>query len=220
MPTPIIGSSQLTTAQMNQFLRQVNPSVPDLAAVFLQIGREYGIRGDIAFAQSILETNYFRFTGDVRADQNNFAGIGATGTPARGAAFPTPEAGIEAQMQHLYAYATTAPLPPNKSVIDPRFQLVKRGSAPNWEDLSGKWATDLNYGSNILQIYQEMSTLQPTPQFPDLSSSHWAYPSIDKAVRLGLLKGYENGEFRPDQSVSRAELSVVLDRFLSLIRNS
>lgn len=217
MPTSVFGASRLSAARMMQFLRQINPTAPDLAAAYLQIGSEYGIRGDIAFAQSILETDYYRFTGDVHPEQNNFAGIGATGSGTRGAAFSTPQAGIEAHLQHLYAYAATASLPPAKLLLDPRFHLVNRGSAPNWEDLSGKWAADLNYGTKILQIYQEMSGFPQDVHFPDLSASHWAYPSIERAVQLGLLQGYENGEFRPNQPVSRAELAVALVRLVNTV---
>lgn len=121
MTTPILGTPQATSSKMTNFVRQVNPVAPDYAVTYLAIGSQYGVRGDIAFAQVVLETDYLRFTGNVRADQNNFAGIGAIGSGTRGASFPTPEAGIEAHIQHLYAYATTAPLLPGKTLS--RFPL-------------------------------------------------------------------------------------------------
>ena len=49
------------------------------------------MRGDIAFAQAILETDYFRFTGVVKAHQNNFCGLGSTGPDNPGATFDTPQ---------------------------------------------------------------------------------------------------------------------------------
>ena len=58
-----------------------------------------------------------------------------------GAFFDSPADGVEAHIQHLYAYATTAPLPSGKELLDPRFVLVKRGCATCWIDLGGKWAT-------------------------------------------------------------------------------
>jgi N-acetylmuramoyl-L-alanine amidase len=74
----------------------------------------------------------------VNRGQNNFAGIGATGGDVRGASFSTPEEGVLAHLQHLYAYATTNPLPTQYSLVDPRFHLVQRGSAPTWTALNGK----------------------------------------------------------------------------------
>ena len=160
MPTPILGNPELTAFQLRNYLYQINPSAPDYANWYISLGHKYGVRGDIAFCQALLETGYFRFGGAVLPTQNNYAGLGATGGGARGVVFPTPQAGIEAQMQHLYAYATTYPLPANTVQLDPRFQLVNRGSARNWEDLSGRWAVDADYGDRILSIWQDMRTTQ------------------------------------------------------------
>ena len=41
---------------------------------------------------------------------------------------------------------------------------------------------------------------------------HWAREDIDWAISKGLLKGYPDGTFRPDQPVTRAELAVILRR--------
>ena len=76
---------------MNTYVRSINPNAPLLGDFYKTLGEYYGIRGDVAFAQAMHETDYFRFTGDVRNGQNNFAGIGATGGGARGASFSTPE---------------------------------------------------------------------------------------------------------------------------------
>lgn len=160
MPTPLLGQPVATAFQLQNYLHQVNPNAPDLATWYLSIGLKYGVRGDIAFCQSILETNYWRFGNLVRADQNNYGGIGAVGGEERGAIFSTPQAGIEAQIQHLYAYGTTLPLPANTVPLDPRFGLVARGSVVNWEGLSGHWATDPNYGVKILAIYQDLLATQ------------------------------------------------------------
>lgn len=42
-------------------------------------------------------------------------------------------------------------------------------------------------------------------EFPDLNSSHWAYPAVSTLVADGTVKGFEDGEFKPDKTVSRAE---------------
>ena len=49
-----------------------------IAALYKKHGEALGIRWDYAFYQMVLETNHLMFNGDVRARQNNFAGIGAS----------------------------------------------------------------------------------------------------------------------------------------------
>lgn len=152
---PIMQPRRATVEQMEKFVHDVNPAAPFLAEIFIKIGDMEGVRGDIAFAQSILETNYFRFTGTVKPEQNNFAGIGTTGPEVLGAYFQTAEEGIRAQIQHLKAYASKEQL--RTPLIDPRFNLVKRGSAPNWQDLDGKWAVPgEGYGKAIINIWNRI----------------------------------------------------------------
>ncbi|WP_251026480.1 N-acetylmuramoyl-L-alanine amidase [Bacillus sp. ISL-46] len=153
----ILGPTFLTPEQMNQFVKKVNPNAPELGQFYQTLGKYYGIRGDVAFAQAIHETDYFRFTGVVNPEQNNYSGIGATGGDTRGASFENQEEGVLAQLQHLYAYATAKPLPDQYPLVDPRFHLVDRGSAPTWTALNGKWAVPgTTYGQSILNLYEKM----------------------------------------------------------------
>lgn len=46
--------------------------------------------------------------------------------------------------------------------------------------------------------------------FYDVPNHHWAYGYIETAYRRGLLSGYGNGFFRPEQEVTRAQLSKML----------
>lgn len=129
-----------------------------LAHQFLEEGAIEGIRGDIAFCQSIKETGWFRFGGQVLPEQNNFAGIGATNNSpvGKGAWFETARLGVRAQIQHLKAYANDAALV--NPCIDPRFGLVTRGAADNqWTGLNGRWAVPgKGYGESILTLWEEM----------------------------------------------------------------
>jgi len=63
-------------------------------------------------------------------------------------------AGIRAHIQHLKAYASDQKLA--NPVIDQRFKFVKRGSAPVVHKLTGKWATDKNYGEKIHRLLEKM----------------------------------------------------------------
>lgn len=45
---------------------------------------------------------------------------------------------------------------------------------------------------------------------------HWAKAVVDQATMLGIVSGYPDGTFRPNDEVSRAEFSVMLGRGLNL----
>ncbi len=144
------------------YLKAKNPkvaqSVLDMVSLYLSEGAAEGVRGDIAFAQSCLETGNFAFSGSaVTLDQNNFCGMGVTANGMKGNSFDTPQFGIRAQVQHLKAYASTEPL--KNKCIDPRFKYVARGCAEVVEWLGQKenpqrkgWATGAGYGEKILTI--------------------------------------------------------------------
>ena len=46
--------------------------------------------------------------------------------------------------------------------------------------------------------------------FTDLDENHWAYPHVSALVESGVINGYEDGTFRPDANVTRAELAKLL----------
>ena len=169
MSTKIMGQAQASIEQMRAYIKKVNPKAPEsvLAMIPLYIteGALEGVRGDIAFAQSCLETGNFTFKGSaVTLDQNNFCGMGVTSTGVKGSSFKTPKEGVRAQIQHLKAYACDDAL--EQRCIDPRFTYVKRGCAPyvEWlgiqENPSGAgWAAGKGYGEKILKILN--SILKP-----------------------------------------------------------
>lgn len=158
--TPILGTEAVTVEQCTQFIRKVNPNAPDLAPIYERIGKAMGIKWGYAFAQMIKETGYLKFGGDVKPEQNNFAGIGATGGVG-GASFVNAEYGVAAHLQHLFAYASTQPLPSNILKVDPRFDLVKRGLCLTWESLNGHWAVPgVGYGEDIVKIHDAIAKEQ------------------------------------------------------------
>ena len=160
--TKIMGAAVATADQMRAYIEAKNPkvaqSVLDMVPLYLSEGAAEGVRGDIAFAQSCLETGNFAFAGSaVTLDQNNFCGMGVTANGMKGNSFDTPQLGIRAQVQHLKAYASTEPL--KNECIDPRFKYVARGCAEvvEWlgqkENPQGKgWATGAGYGEKIVII--------------------------------------------------------------------
>lgn len=155
----ILGKSVLTADQLYNYIKKNNPDFNyAIPYAFIKLGEIYGIRGDIACCQSIVETGWFKFIGSsVSPEQNNFCGLGATGNGAAGCKFDTVEIGVEAQLQHLYAYACTQDIPTGRKLYDPRFKYVTRGIAPRWVDLNNRWCTGPDYGEKILAIYKQIS---------------------------------------------------------------
>lgn len=45
-------------------------------------------------------------------------------------------------------------------------------------------------------------------------TGHWAEADIKKVTRAGYMNGYDNGEFRPNDSISRAEVAAVISRMM------
>lgn len=160
--TPIFGAAEVSQEQMVNFIRRHNPlpkltcALEEIVAYYYEEASHEGIRPDLALAQALLETGFFRFGGDVVPEQNNFAGIGTTGGGARGAWFESARIGVRAHIQHLLAYTTTRE--PARPLVDPRYELVRAlpqyfAQCATWESLGGKWAIPgADYGQKIVRI--------------------------------------------------------------------
>lgn len=131
-------------------------TINQFAQIFYEEATAEGVRAEVAFIQCMKETGFLKYGGDVLPNQYNFAGIGATGA-VHGASFSNVRMGIRAQIQHLKAYGSISPL--TNPCVDPRFNLVKRGSAQYVEWLGIKenpngygWATSKSYGHDIVSM--------------------------------------------------------------------
>ena len=170
--TKIASSPVATAEQMIAYVKAKNPnvaqSVINMIPLYLSEGKTEGIAGDIAFAQSCVETGNFAFpqtTCKVTIDQNNFAMMGVTTAESKGESFESPQIGIRAQVQHLKAYANSDALV--GECVDPRFKYVVRGVAPYVEWLGMKenpqgrgWASSAGYGKKILDVLKAVKEMQ------------------------------------------------------------
>lgn len=139
------GYADLTAAPVRQ-----------LAAWYVDDGRREGVRGDVAFAQAVLETGGFSSPDAV--ELNNYAGIGHCDTCASGWTFPSPHDGVDGQLELLQIFSGGSapdPMAPVLAALVPA-QEARRGCCSSWQSLTGIWATDPTYGSQILGIYQQM----------------------------------------------------------------
>ena len=160
----IMGGAVATQEQCVRYLLKHNPnpklnvSPQELVSYYYEEGSRTGIRPDIAFAQALKETGYFRYGGTVIPAQNNYCGLGTTSATVQGAYFATPRLGVLAHIQHLLAYASVEP--PQDNIVDPRYELVRRSYGSNtltqWKDLNGRWAVPgVGYGQSILEDYYQ-----------------------------------------------------------------
>ena len=129
--------------------------------IILEEANAENVRGEVVFAQAMLETGWLKYDGDADIRQFNFAGLGTTGDGVKGISFPDVRTGIRAQVQHLKAYASTDGL--NQACVDERFDYVTRETAPYVEWLGiqenpygSGWAAGKDYGSKLRKILTDL----------------------------------------------------------------
>lgn len=234
--TEIMGEAHATAQQMALFCRSKNAepkltscTLEQLAEIFLEEGKAEGVRGDVAFAQSLHETGCFKFGGIVLPSQNNYAGIGALNGNATGqaATFPDPRTGVRAQIQHLKAYASTEPLV--NTCVDPRFSLVTRGSAPYVEWLgaadnpNGKgWAVPgSGYGANVVKLLGQIMAQEapgspsPAPE-PDPLANYpdWQRNGLTAPVKAGVINSPDYWANKFGEAIKVGEIIGILGKMM------
>jgi len=177
----LMGETTLSASQMASWWRaqrytpNLTVTIDELAQMYVEEGTAEGVRGDVAFAQAVLETGGFR-----SAPGNNFAGMGWCDTCATGRVFPTARDGVRAQIQHLRNYGDQlsrasqlahpasvywyAPSSLSQAVANQNFDtFFAKGWALTWNQMGhGNWATDPNYSDKVMKIYASMVAFAST----------------------------------------------------------
>ena len=149
------------------------PDILTFCTMYFEEAESEGIAVEVAFAQAMKETGWLQFGGVIKAEQYNFAGLGATDGSATGADFSSygsesVRMGIRAHIQHLKAYASEKITEDTLKYecVDPRFKYVKKGSAKYVEWLGQKenpegygWAVSTNYGISIVQMIEKIKKM-------------------------------------------------------------
>ncbi|ARU59702.1 hypothetical protein CBW65_00570 [Tumebacillus avium] len=84
---------------------------------------------------------------------------------------------------------------------------------------------DLPYNAPARPTPQPGTPATPTPATPTNPAPSqevlpaWAEESIRQVIEWGVMTGYEDGTWRPNQAVTRAEMASVLVRFYNFIRS-
>jgi hypothetical protein len=168
---PVMGDAWLSADELAAWFKATYPpaalapgtTIDDLARLYIVEGNAERVRGDVAFAQSIVETGAFQV-----AAGNNYAGIGACDSCKGGLIFATPLDGVRAQIQLLENYADpdsraqSLANPPSPGLYgsDPQRaaalydSFFAKGRAPLWNVMgNGNWATDPNYADKVIAVF-------------------------------------------------------------------
>jgi flagellum-specific peptidoglycan hydrolase FlgJ len=168
---PVLGQPQLTAVQIASWFHSTGrtyrlaggTTIDQLAQMYIEEGNSEYVKGDVAFAQAVLETGFFKSALD-----NNYAGIGACDSCAGEIAFPSPRDGVRAQIQHLRNYsdpgsrAAKLSHPPEpalygRDAVHNYDTFFAKGTAQTWQVMGkGNWATDPFYATKVIGIYIQM----------------------------------------------------------------
>jgi hypothetical protein len=179
---PVLGQARLDAHQIAGWFHSTgvqanlasSTTIDQLAQIYAEEGAATNVRGDLAFAQAIIETGSFG-----HATDNNYAGIGACDSCHGEPAFPSPRDGVRAQVQLLRSYAdpdstsTNLGNPPDPTLFgtDPATaaatfdHFALKGKVPLWNLMGhGNWATDPNYAGKVLRVYAAMLAFVANPR--------------------------------------------------------
>ncbi len=171
---PVLGPPTLTAPELAAWFKSTGQhahlsgttTIDDLADMYIQEGLDENVRGDLAFAQAVIETGSFGHALD-----NNYSGIGACDSCTSELLFPTPRDGVRAQIQFLLNYAdpnsraANLKHPPDATLYSPDpvkaaamfDSFFGKGDAPVWNIMgNGNWATDPLYAGKVLAVYGKM----------------------------------------------------------------
>ncbi|WP_379156280.1 carboxypeptidase regulatory-like domain-containing protein [Paenibacillus sp. sgz5001063] len=130
------------------------------------------------------------------------------------------------------------------SFLENKVELASQSSAPlQFSDAKGHWAeqtitafvklgaiqgngsgdfvpngniTRTEFAIILARVFNiQTGTAVSSPSFTDITG-HWGSDAILKLAQAGVVKGYADSTFRPDQSISREEMVVILTRILNL----
>ncbi|MGN7472012.1 S-layer homology domain-containing protein [Brevibacillus brevis] len=109
------------------------------------------------------------------------------------------------QPEEIIVVVTVPDVPKDPEVI--KIPLNKKGGEKDsGGDKAGSGSTG-GLGSDSIKVTM--------PVFKDIVD-HWARDDIQFMAALGLLKGYPDGTFKPEKSISKAEFAALLSRAIQL----
>ena len=174
LKTPIMSRTKTSILQAQAWAikKGAHKRFVDVAEYYWEYGELTGINPEILYVQAAKETSFGRYTGQVKPEMNNWAGIkaaNATGdTTYDHEVFPTPEDGVRAHFNHMGIYCGVDPI----GEPHPRWYSTRTaawaGTVKYIEDTSGKWAPNPDYGISIVRDYLNPLYETPIPREEDM----------------------------------------------------
>ena len=120
----------------------------------------------------------------------------------------TPDVGISdyklKESDYVYVYYTdnyTAAYNPS----GPSYDNEPSGGGTSGGSIGGLPGGIITGGSGSTPTPAPAATAKPQISFSDVPEAHWAYNAIISAAEKGVVSGYNDGSFKPDDYVTRAE---------------
>lgn len=157
--TYLIAPSEATLLQAQEWARKrgATEAFIEGAQLYWKYGEITGLRADVLYCQAAKETAFGKYTGQVKAEQNNWAGIKKYGqngdAPEDHEDFETPDDGVRAHFNHIGAYVGIEPVGEPHGRYKSVKSLTWAGTVETVEQLGGKWCPDKTYGFSIIDDY-------------------------------------------------------------------
>lgn len=71
--------------------------------------------------------------------------------------------------------------------------------------------------TSLLALSSHVALAQPVPTFNDVPEDYWAFSYIEQFAALGITSGCGNGKFCPEDTVTRAQMSVFVIRAIDAV---
>lgn len=144
----------VTAELLKRWFSRHNPYKAPPAEYYIKYGKMYGVNAEMAFMQMCHETKFLKYGGDVKPEQNNFAGIGAAGGGNPGESYDTIALGVEAHIQNLTLYSgKRIELSEIISARARKYIDIYLGRSTTWEGLQGTWGMDDQYWKKLSGIH-------------------------------------------------------------------
>ncbi len=168
-----------------------------LGAAFVAAEEKYGINARYLLAHAIHESGWG--TSWIAQNKRNLFGYGAYDGNPDGAA---------------WTFGSFAECIDKIAGLIKKHYLTPGGAyyvAPTLLGMNENYATDPTWAVKIARIMSEIPEEPQRGEAPSMDyKGHWAKSTIEQVKALGLMSGDPDGKFRPDDSVTRAELATAL----------
>lgn len=104
---------------------------------------------------------------------------------------------------------------------EPVMALAKAGIINGYKDGTFKPTETITRAefATMIMRYAKLSPSTGSTGFSDVPESDWAAGNIKAVAEAGYVKGYNNGTFRPENNLTRAEAVTVINRVLGRVGN-